>query len=453
MKTRRKKSHLQRGSVLTVALITCAILSSTVGSYLYLTETQHRSVVRSQDWNQALVVAEGGVEEAMAFLNSGIQWPNPATPPFWTSAGPGGLKNNTSFSACKFGTSYYQVTMSNVFAGSNVFIYARGYVPGPSGSSLTRIVRVGAQPRLTFPVKAPMIVMQSYNANGNNVNTDSFDSTKAPYNPATAGTNGDVVCFTTNANSIAIGNGNVHGSVRTPPGGKQGVTATIGSNGSVGDAAWVDGGSKGFETGHFRDDFSMAELPDAAKPNVAFLPALVVAGKAPDGLTYDTLLPSGNWQISSLTGSLYVGQSNTVLYVTGNINISGSGTANNGVAAPGIYLAPGASLTIYMAGASTSISGNGIANTSGDAKRFAYYGLPSNTSISLSGNSSFFGSIYAPEADFYLKGGGNTSTNDFTGSSITKTTTMGGNYNFHYDEGLGTISALGGYDPISWQEL
>jgi hypothetical protein len=452
MKIHSKKSNVHRGSALVITLLTCTIIASLLGSYLYLSGNQHLSVVRSQNWHQAMVVAEGGVEEAMALLNSGVQAPGFGIFP-WTSAGSGVFKNDTNRPACKFGDSYYQVFITNGFAGANPVIVSRGFVPGPIGKPLlTRVVRVETRPRPTFPVKGPMIVLQTYNANGNNVNTDSFDSTKGAYNPLTAGTNGDVVSLTTNANSIIIGNGKLHGSVRTPPGGVQGVTATIGSNGSVGDSSWVDGGSKGFQTGHFQDDFTLAEFPDATLPNVSawFSP---VAGKAPDGLEYDNLLTSGNYSIGTLSGSVYVGQSNVVLYVTGSINISSSGSTKKGDAAPQIYIAPGASLTLYMGGATANISGNGIVNATGNAKSFAYYGLPSNTALNITGNGAFYGTIYAPQADFNLKGSGKSSIDDFTGASITKTTTMTGNFNFHYDESLASLTTLGGYDAILWEEL
>jgi hypothetical protein len=296
-----------------------------------------------------------------------------------------------------------------------------------------------------------MIVKQSYNANGYNVGTDSFNSTNGAYNPATAGSNGDIVTLSTAPGSIVIGNGKIQGTVHTPPGGIEGVTATIGANGSVGDAGWVDGGSTGFQSGHFKDDFIQSDFPDVTLPNVPawFTPA---GGVAPDGLFYDNLLPSGNYKLSALTGSVYVGGSNTVLYVTDNINISG-GSAKKGAAAPQIHIAPGASLTLYMGGATTSISGSGLVNDSGLAKNFQYYGLPSNTAINITGNGAFYGTIYAPQANFNLKGSGKTSIDDFTGASITKTTTMTGNFNFHYDESLIFLTTLSGYDAISWDEL
>ncbi len=452
MKILRTKVTTDRGSTLAITLIICTILGTLLGNYLYMIQTQNLSVSRSQRWNQALVVAEAGVEEAMALLNSGVPAGQFAVFP-WTSAGGGVFKNDTNRPAGNFGDSYYQAFITNGFAGANPVIVAHGYVREQIGSPLLcRTVRVQTKPRPTFPVKGPMIVVQTYNANGNNVNTDSFDSTVGPYNSATAGTNGNVVSLSTNANSVMIGNGKLHGSVLTPPGGIQGVTATIGSNGSVGDDAWVDGGYTGFEPGHFQDNFTLTEFPPATLPNASsWLPPL--SGKAPDGLMYDNLLGTFQYYtIANLTGSVYVGASNTVLYVTGSISI-GSGGTKKGYAPAEIHIAPGASLTIYMAGATASIGGNGVVNDTGLAKNFAYYGLPTNTRLDLTGNGSFYGTIYAPQADFNLKGSGKTSVDDFTGASITKTTTMTGNFNFHYDDSLIYLTSLGGYDAVSWEEM
>jgi hypothetical protein len=450
MKVRYQHQQPERGSVLALTLILCAIFSILMASYLYIIQTQRFSVARSQRWNQALVISEAGVEEAMALLNSGVKAPGFGIFP-WTSAGGGVFTTPTNRPEKKVADGYYEVSITNGFAGANPVIISKGRVAGPIGSPpLMRSILVTTKPRPTFPVKAPMIVRQGFNSNGNNVTTDSFDSSLGAYNPNTAGTNGDVVTLTTNANSVVIGNGNIKGTVRTPPGGQQGVTATIGSNGSVGDATWVSS-SFGFQPGHFRDDFTLNEFPDATLPNVgAWLPPM--SGKAPDGLNYDYLLVGQNYQVSTLSGSIYVGVTNTVLYVTSSINI-GSGGNKKGWAPPQIHIAPGASVSIYMAGATTTIGGNGLVNDTHEAKNFQYYGLPTNTKIDITGNGAFYGTIYAPQADLDLKGSGNSTIDDFTGSSITKTTTMTGNFRFHYDEALGLLTTLGGYDAISWKEL
>ena len=84
--------------------------------------------------------------------------------------------------------------------------------------------------------------------------------------------------------------------------------------------------------------------------------------------------------------------------------------------------------------------------------KFAFYGTDSCTSLSYSGNAAFTGVIYAPNADFSLGGGGN-NTYDFVGASITKTVTMNGHFNFHYDESLDERDPGRGFIPISWNEV
>src|SRR5215510_5627371 len=117
MRIQRNKLPVDHGSTLAITLITCTILATLVGSYFGLIQTQNRSVARSQSWNQALTVAEAGVDEALALLNSGVQSPNFAIFP-WTSAGGGVFKNDTNRAASKFGKSYYQVFITNAFAGA-----------------------------------------------------------------------------------------------------------------------------------------------------------------------------------------------------------------------------------------------------------------------------------------------------------------------------------------------
>ena len=132
---------------------------------------------------------------------------------------------------------------------------------------------------------------------------------------------------------------------------------------------------------------------------------------------------------------------NATLWVTGDVNI---GTGDY------IQIAPGASLKLYVSGASAVIGGQGIVNSDGYAKGFQYYGLPTNTSIDYKGNSSFTGTINAPEADLKL-GGGGTTDYDFVGSAVVKTFTMNGHFHVHYDEAL--RAAANGFVVSSWNEV
>jgi hypothetical protein len=61
--------------------------------------------------------------------------------------------------------------------------------------------------------------------------------------------------------------------------------------------------------------------------------------------------------------------------------------------------------------------------------------LPGCASISYSGGSDFTGTIYAPEADISLTGGGATAMN-FSGALTANSIKLSGNYQFHYDQAL-----------------
>jgi hypothetical protein len=72
--------------------------------------------------------------------------------------------------------------------------------------------------------------------------------------------------------------------------------------------------------------------------------------------------------------------------------------------------------------------------------------------LSLTGNGEFTGVIYAPDASFNLNAGGSDET-DFIGASMTKTATMNGKFQFHYDENLARIGPLRGYIITGWNEI
>src|SRR5206468_1904645 len=144
--------------------------------------------------------------------------------------------------------------------------------------------------------------------------------------------------------------------------------------------------------------------------------------------------------LSTLTGKVLV-TGNATLWVTAEVNI---GTGDF------IEIAPGASLKLYVSAPSAVIGGQGIINSDGYAKNFQYYGLPSNTSLDYKGNSSFTGTINAPQANLKL-GGGGTTPYDFVGSVVVNTLTMNGHFHIHYDEALNKISTTA-YVVTSWNE-
>jgi hypothetical protein len=107
---------------------------------------------------------------------------------------------------------------------------------------------------------------------------------------------------------------------------------------------------------------------------------------------------------------------------------------------------------MYSSATTAALGGDGVWNLGGNATNFFYYGLPSNEKLAVSGNGSFTGVIYAPEADLQLNGGGKDVV-DFIGASVTKTATLNGHFNFHYDEALSKNAPAASYAIQSWNEI
>jgi hypothetical protein len=127
----------------------------------------------------------------------------------------------------------------------------------------------------------------------------------------------------------------------------------------------------------------------------------------------------------------------SVLYVSGNVSLDQ------------VVILPGATLDLYVAGATTSFGGGAIINGNGDPQNFKYWGLPSNTTLTLNGNATtVVGAIYAPSANITCVGNA-----QLFGALVSKSYTGGGNFEFHYDENLGRATDSTGFLISSWDEI
>jgi len=462
MKILPSKLNGTRGSTLFIILIVTGLVGFTLAAYLTLLRRQNTSTMRSQSWNATVPVVEAGVEDALSQLNA--HGSTNLNCDGWTQSG------TLYYKQWAVGGNIYFVTISNFVVGaSNNFpvIESRGYVNMPilvssagqpflasipgggvAGSNcLVRGVRCATKPEFLYA--KGVVAKGQIDLNGNNVASDSFDSSNTNYNtggvydPSKRKAGGDIATNSGLTNSLSVGNANVWGHVSTGPGG----SVSIGPNGTVGDAAWHLSNTNGIEPGFSTDDMNV-DFPDVKAP---FAGGFGLSSGLYNATLYDYVLTSGNYQVSSVSWS-----SNKKMVVTGNATLyvtSSSSTAFSMSGANSIEIAPGASLKLYVSASTASLGGNGVINDSGNASNFAYYGLPSNTNLSLSGNAAFTGTIYAPSAAFTMNGGGTSSTNDFTGASITKTVRFNGHYNFHYDEALGKYGPPRGYVVTSWNEM
>jgi len=424
MKIRYSNPRQPGGSVLIVGLVIAGILGVSLLSYLSLVHGQNVSVIRAQAWNAALVMAESGVEEALAQLNPGALVTNILANNGWTLIDgfyqPGPPTRNLI-------GGYYQVGYT---PSAPPIIYATGYTTVPAiSATIQRRVEVKTASAPLFGVG----VVAKYNItmNGNNVATDSYDSIDSIH--STGGlwdsskwmTNGDIA---STYGFVNVGNGDVNGRLLLGP------TAS----GSV--------GAQGYVTGGVVHDFNV-DFPDVLVP--------FSTGADPrDGQNYT--LTGGNTttnyyyyagDLKPANNSKLTVTGNAVLYVTGSFIMNQNAT---------ILIATNASLKLFVGGPgapNTSTVFGQITNYN-TAVSFQYYGLPNNTSINLAGNANFVGTIYAPNADFTASGGGTEKRNaDIQGAVVVNSITMNGHFNLHYDENLRRIGPPRGYVAISWKEF
>jgi Tfp pilus assembly protein PilX len=423
----RTSKHPERGSTLMVTLFMVGLLSFFLFAYLYLVRTQRGFVARSQAWNAAMGMAEAGIEEALAQLNPGAPAPViDRTANGWGAAN-GGIYGPVSRTLTNNGS--YSVIYTT---DTNPIIYSTGYVSVASiPATLARVVRVTTANFGLF--RAALATKYNLDLKGNNIETDSFNSmnpalsTFGQYDLTKTSTNGDIASI---GGIVNVGNATVNGSVLLGP------TASETMN-------------NGLITGGVTNDFNV-EFPDVVLPTGNPPPAVQLAiPVVTNGASYDyAFFVGGYYSINNLknSDSIYVAPNTTVtLLLTGNV------TVNNVYVAWGGTNGTSGSLTIYMDGPSFSLAGNEIVD-SGNALNFSYYGTTNNTSINFGGNSAFTGTIYAPEADFHM-GGGGTTAYDFVGAGVVGSATMNGHFKFHYDENLGRGGPRSGYIATSWTEL
>jgi hypothetical protein len=321
-------------------------------------------------------------------------------------------------------------------------ITVQGFLLTPVHSNyLSRTVQVKTKLNHRYP---QAIFAKGSISLGGSSSINSFNSTNAAYNTGgqydatKARDRATVATDSKTAGSLNVGNANIYGKVATGPGG-----TVVVNNGTVGDTAWDNNGSnKGkIEPGYSTDDMNIY-ISDVRLP-----PTLAVA--LPPGQLLNALgavtalyvLGNGDYSLDSINMSssdkiLVTGKAR--LYVRGNTSMTGQSQ---------IEIATGASLEFYSGG-TANLGGGGVLNDPGFAINFAFYGLPSCTSVSYAGNSGFIGTIYAPEASVSLVG-----TTDVIGAVVGNTVSVSGGGGMHYDEALQGDPTEGRYLVASWMEL
>jgi hypothetical protein len=433
------------GSALACATIASGVLSILIAGVLSYMSNEYKLNYRSHLWAQAVHIAEAAVEVGFAELNNqyfkggnGFQ-----TARGWTDQGGGTYSKTISNVTDTAGKTIGELSITVTGVGTaHPQIFGTGTSINRAKANASRAIEVTTAPSPRFPVA--LMSKQRVDLNGNSVYTDSFDSsdpTKSSggqYDPNKRQPNGHVASNDVLINTVNIGNADVYGTVVTGVGG----TVAMGPNGSIGptfdEANRATTVSDGVAKGWIRNDFDV-DVPDAS------LPSGMDSAPSLGNINNATTINGGDWKIGNINlggnGQTLRIEGTVRLYVTGNTSISGNGS---------ILIAPGASLEVYSAG-SVSIAGNGVANQTSLASNNKFFGLPGSTSWNISGNGQWTGTIYAPQADLAMKGGG--TNGDMSGAVVAKSITLEGNVKFHYDEALEDSGGIVGYVIASWRSL
>jgi hypothetical protein len=412
----------KQGNVLIITMVFCLTVGMVLASALKLISLRYSNSVHSNGWNEAIPIAEAGIEEAMTHLHDDAT----ASANGWTAAAVGGQIVYTKERSFADG-SYFNTTIYSATSNSPV-IYSQGYVRSPLKASqyVSRMVKVCATNPPNVFTKA-IATTGTITMNGHPY-VDSYDSRIGPYNLLTNRTaSGNIATDSTASPAVNLGGGTVYGTVTTGPGG-------IISGGTVGDAAW-DASQSGIEPGWTNNNMNVSfpsNSPPSGASSFSTLPAATTVG----GVTA-IYLPTGSYSASSFSSS------GTPVIITGNVTFLDTGSFS--IAGQGyVQIQPGASLTMYVGG-NVDVAGNGVINGSGFAGNFNVLGLAGCTGMKFAGNGLFDGTVYAPQADVTITGNG-----ESYGAVIGKTATLNGNANFHYDKALAMI---GGLVATSWIEL
>jgi len=242
MKIRLTRKLKQLGNALLICMCISAFLCISITGYLTVAEQQSFLSTRSQAWNMAIAAVEAGLEEGLEHMNV-----NPTQPGAdgWALTPYGGVDWYTHTNHFVDGTGYIVSVNVTNFAqpvivcradvpSSRIVFFAdiNGTTPNPT---IARAVALKTARGMLF--QKALVAKNTIDLNGNNVKTDSFDSSDASrswfgaYKPSYyVGDNGDIASNDTIVNSISGGNANIYGHAATGPGG----TASVGSGGGIG---------------------------------------------------------------------------------------------------------------------------------------------------------------------------------------------------------------------------
>ncbi len=452
----------QRGSLLIVAMILCAIIGISIASYINVGRSSLTMANRSLYNNGAMNLAENGLEEAMYSINRLVANSSYSfTDDGWTPVGTTDMRRKWT------GTTFDQNARGEVrvhiynYAGTPRVI-ARSIVTlgGQSTSTIEKWIEVRLQKTSKFA--NGLVAKDSISFSGNNATVDSWNSdpdnnpgtAAIPYSAAVDNDRGSVGSISVSVSAVLVNNADIWGFAATG-----GSPPTVGPNGRVGPFGQAAGTMDSSRVStDFSASFDAVTVPTTSGYTIAggitgamSLPRVGDLPAADGKYYYDTTQINFNnatFEVRRRLGDLTAPQvvvrlSNT----TTSISIGGGSGALN--------VETGAKLEIYAPG-DISISGQGIMNggttagTSNQPINLQIWGTKTSgvQDIRIAGNGSLSAVLYAPQGSVKINGNG-----DVMGSVVANDITVVGNAAFHYDESLGNFGGNNPFRVSRWNEI
>lgn len=407
-----KKSFGLIAAVLIMLII--SVMGITVVSILSVST---RTSVDYMQSRQALFLAESGIQRALLELSKGGgAWTG------WSGTDPKTIQLTLT------GYGDYDISIASP-ASNAAHITSTGYIPNRTASNkVVRVTEAIVQKDSLFGKYAGF---GGGSAGGSSIGvrlgggayTDSYDSSVGLYNVGgNIGLDGDVG---TNADITVVGGATIGGDATTGPAG------TFNNDPAV--------------SGDITHDASVT-LPAVVVPSS--LTSLSSSGS----ITSTTSLASGNYKYDKISLA-----SSDVLTVTGPANIYlTNSTSIKMTGSSKITVSPSSTgpVIIYADG-NVSAAGQGIENSTFLPSNFQLYGSKGSPTqdIKLTGGTSFYGLVYAPNGALTISG----ITNVY-GSYIGDTMDMSGGGALHHDTSSSTSTSTPSfvpsvYTPTNWKEI
>lgn len=420
---------MNRGAVLITVLIIAFLLFALVGTFLFLATNARLINERYHENLIALGLAEAGVDYALWEINYGGE--DYLAADGWSGTNPK-ILTITNFK--DNGNIYGNISTSVYNPGTDsVIMISTGSFTSISGPTVSRKIRVLLSKHELF--NYAILTANSIDIGGSKNKIDSYDSSKGDYGAeyvengvtkTNINDDGDIV--TNGQGDPAI---NLHGNVTVSGDANTGPDGTVSMQGSK---VSLSGGT---------DDTAEVYMPSVAVPisltsSTSLGPLDINKKDDPAGL-----LTTGNYKYDSLTlsgkGELTL-DGNVNLYFTGNPSISTSGQSQ-------IIITDDSNVNIYFDG-NVSLSGQGVSNVGGSPSDLTFYGTDTVSNINVAGIGEFYGSFYAPGADYVWISG----NSEIYGAVVGNNVLLMGSAEIHFDESLKEIGPTSGYDPYAWQE-